>query len=136
MLDAAECIAQTSGVTPEAAGYLAQVQARANTTGQSVSDITTQLQSLQKEDFIEACWTERLREFPLEFKMWDDCLRTGKFPVISETVKGSVTYVDLVGATNAAGAIVKSSDLLWPVSLNEMQRNKKLTQNDGYASKE
>ncbi len=136
LLDAAECIAQTSGVTPEAAGYLAQVQARANTTGQSVADITTQLQSLQKEDFIEACWTERLREFPLEFKMWDDCLRTGKFPVISETVKGSVTYVDLVGATNAAGAAVKSSDLLWPVSLNEMQRNKKLTQNDGYASKE
>ncbi len=77
--------------------------------------------------------TERLREFPLEFKIWDDCLRTGKFPVISSTEKGKVTYVDLVGAKNASGATFKSSDLLWPISLNEMQRNPSLTQNEGYA---
>ncbi|MFC2759156.1 RagB/SusD family nutrient uptake outer membrane protein [Hallella multisaccharivorax] len=133
LLDAAEAIAQSSGVTAEAAGYLAQVQSRA--LGESEATLTSRLQSLPKEKFIETCWTERLREFPLEFKIWDDCVRTGKFPVISNTMhSGEVTYVDLVGATNGSGAKFKQSDLLWPISLNEIQRNPKLTQNDGYAS--
>lgn len=135
LLDAAESIAQSQGVTAEAAGYLAQVQARANMDGKTASDIAADLQRLGKQAFIEACWTERLREFPLEFKIWDDCLRTGKFPVISTTNKGQVTYVDLVGAQNASGATFKSSDLLWPISLNEIQRNPSLTQNEGYATK-
>ena len=133
LLDAAESIAQSQGVTAEAAGYLAQVKARANMEGKTVAAITADLQKLGKQAFIEECWTERLREFPLEFKIWDDCLRTGKFPVISSTEKGKVTYVDLVGAKNASGATFKSSDLLWPISLNEMQRNPSLTQNEGYA---
>ena len=133
LLDAAESIAQSQGVTAEAAVYLAQVKARANMEGKTVAAITADLQKLGKQAFIEECWTERLREFPLEFKIWDDCLRTGKFPVISSTEKGKVTYVDLVGAKNASGATFKSSDLLWPISLNEMQRNPSLTQNEGYA---
>ena len=82
LLDAAESIAQSQGVTAEAAGYLAQVKARANMEGKTVAAITADLQKLGKQAFIEECWTERLREFPLEFKIWDDCLRTGKFPVI------------------------------------------------------
>jgi len=132
LLDAAEAIAQSTGVNAEAAGYLAQVQSRA--LGQSVETLTAELQKLSKEKFIEACWTERLREFPLEFKIWDDCVRTGKFPVISNTLhSGEVTYVNLVGATNGSGATFKQSDLLWPISLNEIQRNPKLTQNEGYA---
>lgn len=132
LLDAAECIAQTTGPTAEAASYLAQIQARANTEGKTADEIAATLQQLTKEKFIETCWTERLREFPLEFKIWDDCLRTKKFPVISETIKGEVTYVDLVGATNGSGAKFTESDLLWPISLNEIQRNPKLTQNPGY----
>ena len=132
LLDGAEAIAQSQGVTAEAAGYLAQVKARANMEGKSASAIAADLQKLGKQAFIEECWNERLREFPLEFKIWDDCLRTKKFPVISKTVKGQVQYVDLVGAQNASGATFKQSDLLWPISLNEMQRNPSLTQNDGY----
>jgi hypothetical protein len=135
LLDGAEAIAQSSGVNAEAAGYLAQVQARANMAGKTVAELTTSLQTLSKDEFIQACWVERLREFPLEFKIWDDCVRTGKFPVISETEKGKVDFVDLIGAKNAAGATFKASDLLWPISLNEMQRNPNLTQNDGYATK-
>ena len=134
LLDAAEAIAQTDGVTSEAAGYLAQIKARANMEGKTVSEITSELLTMGKEDFIEECWTERIREFPLEFKIWDDCLRTLKYPVISTTEKGSVTYVDLVGAENASGATFKSSDLLWPISINELQRNPNLTQNDGYST--
>lgn len=135
LLDAAESLVQSGGtVTPEAAGYLAMVQARA--LGKTQAALTTELSALSKEAFIEACWTERLREFPLEYKLWDDCLRTKKFPDISATELGKVTYVDLVGATNGSGAVIKASDLLWPLSLNEMQRNPQLRpQNDGYASK-
>ena len=83
--------------------------------------------------YIEECWKERLREFPLEMKMWDDCLRTNKFPVISTTNKSQVTFVDLVGATNGSGATFKATDLVWPIPVEEIQRNPNLTQNEGYS---
>nr|WP_317046049.1 RagB/SusD family nutrient uptake outer membrane protein [Parabacteroides distasonis] len=70
LLDAAESIAQSTGVTAEAAGYLAQVKARANMEGKTAAEIASSLQSMGKQAFIEECWTERLRELPLEFKMW------------------------------------------------------------------
>lgn len=133
LLNGAEAIAQSSGVTVEAAGYLAQVQARSNMEGKTVAQLTSELQSLSKEAFIQACQTERLREFPLEYKMWDDCVRTKKFPVISKTEKGKVQYVDLVGATNGSGATFKATDLVWPISVNEIQRNPSLEQNEGYS---
>ncbi len=133
-LDYAESIAQTEGVTGEAAQYLAAVQARANTEGKTASQIASELAALSTNNFIETCWTERLREFPLEYKIWDDCVRTMKFPVISETESGVVTYVDLIGAENAAGATFKETDLVFPISLNELQRNPNLTQNDGYST--
>lgn len=132
LLDAAEAIAQSAGVNAEAAKYLAMVQERAY-PGSTLAELTAKVQALSKQEFIEACWTERLREFPLEFKIWDDCVRTGMFPVISKTTPGKVEYVKLVGATNASGAQIKASDLLWPISLNEIQRNPELKQNEGYA---
>jgi excinuclease ABC subunit A len=91
--------------------------------------------SAWKQAFIEACWTERLREMPLEMKMWDLCVRTGKFPNISETVKGQVTYETLIGAKNGSGATFQATDLYWPIPIDEIQRNPELTQNDGYAAK-
>lgn len=133
LLSAAECIAQSEGVTAEAAGYLAQVKARANMEGKTASAIAADLQKLGKETFVEECWTERLREMPFDMKHWSDCLRTMKFPVISSTTKGQVTYVDLVGAQNGAGATFKATDLYWPIPVEEIQRNPNLTQNDGYS---
>lgn len=132
LLAGAESIAQSEGVTSEAVGYLAQVQVRSNMEGKSVEEISAVLKKLSTQAFIEVCWTERLREFPLEYKIWDDCVRTGMFPVISETEKGKVNYVKLLGAQNAAGATFKESDLFWPISVNEMQRNPNLVQNMGY----
>ncbi|PPL02435.1 RagB/SusD family nutrient uptake outer membrane protein [Parapedobacter indicus] len=132
LLIAAESIARSSGVNADAAGYLAQVKARADINGKTAADYTAELQSLPEDDFVEAVWTERLRELPLEFKMWDDCLRTGMFPVISASVKGQVDYQPLVGTQNGSGATFKETDLLWPISLDELQRNPKLTQNEGY----
>ena len=67
-----------------------------------------------------------------DFKIWDDCVRTQKFPVISKTTKGEVEFVNLVGAQNASGYTIKDSDMLWPISPDEIQRNPSLTQNDGY----
>jgi len=131
LLIAAESIARSSGVT-DAAEYLAQIKARADINGKTVAAYTTELQSLPVEQFVQEVWTERLRELPLEFKMWDDCLRTGMFPVISESVKGQVNFVPLVGAQNGSGATFKETDLRWPISLDELQRNPKLTQNSGY----
>ena len=135
LLSAAEAIAQSSGVNAEAAGYLAQVKARANMEGKDASTIASELQRLGKQAFIEECWKERLREFPLEMKIWDDCVRTGKFPVISATNKGEVQFVDLIGATNGSGATFKATDLYWPIPVNEIQRNPNLTQNEGYSAK-
>lgn len=132
LLSGAECIAQSEGVTAEAANYLAQVKARANMDGKSASEIATGLQRLGKQAFIEECWKERLREFPLEMKIWDDCLRTGKFPQISTSTPGQVTFVDLVGASNGSGATFKATDLVWPIPVEEIQRNPNLTQNEGY----
>ncbi|MEN5194040.1 RagB/SusD family nutrient uptake outer membrane protein [Sphingobacterium faecium] len=132
LLIAAEAIAKSGSVTAEAAGYLAQVKARANTENKTVADFTSELQGLSVDNFVKECWIERLREFPLEFKMWDDIVRTKMFPVISTTVPGKIDFVPLIGAKNASGAIFKESDLLWPISPDEIQRNNKLTQNEGY----
>ncbi|WPL50673.1 RagB/SusD family nutrient uptake outer membrane protein [Sphingobacterium bambusae] len=131
LLIAAEVKARATGVAT-AAGHLAEVRARASTTGETVAQITAQLQGLSVDQFVQEVWKERLRELPLEFKMWDDCLRTGMFPNISATVKGQVTFQTLVGASNGSGAIFKPTDLVYPISMDELQRNPKLTQNEGY----
>ena len=130
LLLAAEAIAQ-SGTVAEAAPYLAKVQARAY-MNETEATLTAKLAAMSKEAFVEECWKERLRELPFDFKIWDDCVRTKKFPVISKTTVGDVKFVDLVGAQNASNATIKESDLLWPISPDELQRNPNLTQNPGY----
>ena len=54
--------------------------------------------------------------------------------MISTTNKGQVTFVDLVGATNGSGATFKATDLVWPIPVEEIQRNPNLTQNEGYSA--
>ncbi len=135
LLSAAECIAQTSGVTSDAANYLAEVKERADMNGRSASEIAAELQGYGKQAFIEECWKERLREMPLEMKLWDLCVRINKFPDISSTNQGQVTFVDLIGAKNGSGATFKDTDLYWPIPVNEIQRNPNLTQNTGYSEK-
>lgn len=136
LLNGAESLAKSeNNVSDEAAGYLAQIKARADINGKTEADYKSELKSLSVDEFVEECWTERLRELPLEFKMWDDILRTQKYPSISETQKGEVDYQPLIGASNASGAKFTESDLLWPISLDELQRNNELTQNPGYPDK-
>ena len=53
LLDAAESIAQSTGVTADAARYLAEIKARANMDGKTVDEIAADLQTLGKQAFIE-----------------------------------------------------------------------------------
>lgn len=131
LLIAAEAIAQTDGVTAQAVGYLADVRARAYTT-MTRQEIVTSLTGLSKENFINEVWKERLREFPLENKVWNDIQRTRMYPVTSSTNKGEITFVNVIGAKNPWGATFAEKHLLWPISANERQRNPELTQNLGY----
>lgn len=134
LLVASEAIAQSSGVTSEAAGYLAQIKARASLTGKTAAEYETELMALSKDDFIKEVWAEKIRELSLEFKLWDDILRTRQYPQFSAGDKGSVSFVNVIGASNNWGKSFTEKDLLWPLSANELQRNPELTQNPGYGA--
>lgn len=131
LLIAAEAIAQSEGVTAEAVGYLADVRARAYTT-KTRTEIGSGLSGLSKDAFVQEVWAERIREFCLEMKIWDDIQRTRKYPVTSAENKGVITFVDVIGAQNPWGATFQEKHLLWPITEQELQRNPSLTQNPGY----
>lgn len=131
LLIAAETVAESENVAA-AANYLAQVKARSSMTDKSVQAYEAELNQLTKENFIKEVWAERLREFPLEFKIWDDVIRTRQYPTFDAANKGTVTFVNVVGASNNWGKTFQEKDLLWPLSKNELQRNPSLTQNPGY----
>lgn len=120
LLIAAEAIAQTEGVTSQAIEYVAKIRSRAYPKIDE-SEITSQLAGLTKEQFIEEVWKERLREFPLEMKLWSDIQRTRKYPI---PVKGGgVSFIDVQGAMNPWGAVYGLKSLLLPVSENIKSNN-------------
>ncbi len=128
LLIAAEAIAQTSGVTTEAVGYLADVRSRASMT-MTRDAIVTQLSTLSPDVFVQEVWKERLRELPLLFKIWPDVQRTRLFPV--STGPGKVNFVDVVGHTSPLNATFQDIHLLLPIAVSERQRNPEITGN-GY----
>lgn len=113
LLIAAEAISMTEGVTPEAAGYLADVRARAypNIARESV---LAEVIALSPEKFVEEVWVERLREFPFEMKIWPDIQRTLKYPKPVSGGKGDVMFIDVVGASNPSGVSFEQKHLLLP----------------------
>lgn len=118
-LIAAEAIAQTDGVTEEAAGYLAEIKARAS-LNQTKEEIVTELLALSTEDFITEVWTEKIRELIFENKIWNDITRTRMYPT---TVAGNFTFVPVVGATNPWGKTFTEKSLVLPYPDAEVQRN-------------
>src|SRR5690606_28327962 len=58
LLIAAEAIAESEGVTAEAAGYLAQIKACADINVKSAAAYTSELQGLSVDAFVEEVWTE------------------------------------------------------------------------------
>jgi hypothetical protein len=131
LLIAAEGLARVGGSDGEARGYLNQVRTRAG-----LADETT----ATGDDLVKIILTERLHEFPLEFKVWDDIRRTRLYPEADGANSGTLKWTALSSATiqnkpegsNKVGAIPEWA-LLWPLPLTEMQSNPSLTpQNPGW----
>ena len=128
-LIAAEAIAKTEGVTSEAAGYLAKIKARASMS-KSENDILSELINLSVDDFVSEVWKERIREFILENKIWNDITRTRKYPSVDND--DNFTFIDFIGAPNPWGKSFAEKNLLLPIPDDEIQRNPELKQNTGY----
>jgi len=127
-LIAAEAVAQTTGVNAESAGYLAAIKARAS-LNKDAAEITTELLSLSKDDFIKEVWKEKIKELVFENKIWNDITRTRMYPTVTNSV---FTFVPLIGAQNPWGKTFAEKNLLLPLPNDEIQRNPKLVQNTGY----
>lgn len=130
LLIAAEAYART-GNEPKAKLYLNQVRKRAGLADETATG----------DALIQTILTERLHEFPVEFKVWDDIRRTHLYPVADVKYSGKLKWVDIatapiqnkpVGFTKV-GAIPEYV-LLWPIPQDEMQRNPALDghQNPGW----
>ncbi|WEK34160.1 MAG: RagB/SusD family nutrient uptake outer membrane protein [Candidatus Pseudobacter hemicellulosilyticus] len=129
LLIAAEGLART-GQEGDARTYLNQVRKRAGLADEAAAG----------DALIKAILTERLHEFPLEFKIWDDIRRTKLYPEADGAQSGTLKWVALTTATiqnkpdgaTKVGAIPEFA-LLWPIPLREMQANKALkNQNPGW----
>jgi len=129
LLIAAEGLART-GQEAEARGYLNQVRKRAGLSDETAGGNT----------LIHAILTERLHEFPLEFKIWDDIRRTRLYPEEDGAQSGTLKWVALASAriqnkpegSVKVGALPEHA-LLWPIPLREMQANPALqNQNQGW----
>lgn len=131
LLIAAEAIAQSEGVTPEAIDYLAQVRARAYWK-QTAAQVEESLAGLSVQQFVAEVWKERLRELLFEFHSWSDIQRTRQFPVA--TANGQLNFVSVIGHQNSFGATYAERHLLFPLPDDEMQRNPSLEQNPGYTN--
>lgn len=122
-LIAAEALVQSGGaVTDEAAGYLAEIKARAS-LNQTKDQIKAGLLTLNKDAFIREVWAEKIRELIFENKIWNDITRTRMYPTV---VGGTFTFVPLIGATNPWGKTFAEKDLVLPYPNDEVQRNPNL----------
>jgi hypothetical protein len=125
LLIAAEGLARVGGSDGEARGYLNQVRTRAGLAGETVAT---------GDALVKIILTERLHEFPLEFKVWDDIRRTRWYPEADGMNTGTLKWTPLASATiqnkpegiTKVGAIPEWA-LLWPLPLTEMQSNPSLT---------
>jgi hypothetical protein len=121
---AAESIARTEGVTQEAAGYLASIQARASIS-RSFNQIRTDLMSLTVDEFVQEVWREKIREMIFECKIWNDITRTRMYPATGEGIK--LSFVPLIGATNPFGGTYTADKIYMPICSQELQRNPELS---------
>lgn len=98
LLIAAEAIALTEGVTPEAINYLMQVRTRS--VSEEKNDLYKMLSMLSVEKFIQEIWLERFRELPFEMKQLSDILRTDHYPIYKDS---TILFVPLKEATSSYG---------------------------------
>lgn len=134
LLIAAEGLARTGNESNAEGGalyYLNQVRRRAGLPDETATG----------DALIQSILTERLHEFPLEFKVWDDIRRTRLYPEADGMNSGKLKWTPLENAaiqnkpdgSTKVGAL-PDYVLLWPIPLDEMQRNPALEghQNPGW----
>lgn len=128
LLIAAEGYART-GNDAKALEYLNMVRRRAGLSNETATG----------DELIQSILTERLHEFPLEFKVWDDIRRTHLYPESNGVHSGKLNWVPLSEANiqnrpvgNVKKGAIPEWLLLWPIPQEEMQRNPALTQNPNW----
>ena len=109
LLMAAEAIARTEGVTPEAVGFLSQVRMRSTTESQAELDKTLSILTVDK--LVEEIWLERLRELPYEMKQLSDILRTDHYPVCKDSI---LQFVPLQEAVTQQGKLLDKQSFFLP----------------------
>jgi len=134
LLIAAEGLARTNHEDNAVGGakfYLNQVRKRAGLGNETATG----------DALIQSILTERLHEFPLEFKIWDDIRRTRLYPEADGSHSGKLKWVSLETAkiqNKPDGSIkvgaIPAYALLWPIPLSEIQANPALDghQNPGW----
>lgn len=131
-LIAAEALLKQASPNPaKAKEYLDVVRKRAFT----VDGVTSPNYSLPATITIDDVLTERLHEFPLELKVWDDIRRNRLYP--QAQADKSLKWVDIATANTynkRDGKTFKDNlhMLLWPIPQGAMERNPSLSQNPGY----
>jgi hypothetical protein len=130
LIAAEALLKQASPNAPKAKGYLEEVRKRAFT----VNGVLSPGYSVPATITIDDILTERLHEFPLEFKVWDDIRRTRLYPQVNS---GSVTWQSIATASTYGKSGGKSFGnnqhmLIWPIPQKAIDRNPALQQNPGY----
>lgn len=98
-----------------AAALVNQIRSRVNLPNTAASDKASMKLAIEKE---------RRLELAFEGHRWYDLKRTGRALEVLNNVKGP--------NGSSLGYVVTESKLLWPIPQAEMDKNTKLTQNEGY----
>jgi hypothetical protein len=131
LIAAEALLKQSSPNQSKARGYLETVRKRAFT----VNGVLSSSYSLPATITIDDVLTERLHEFPLELKVWDDIRRNRLYPQLQSD--NTLKWVDISTAdtyNKRDGKTFKNNQhmLIWPISQNAIERNPSLSQNPGY----
>jgi len=119
---AAECMAN-SGPTTEAYEALNKVRRRGYGVDITTPNVDVDYSALSQDEFMDAVWTERAREFIMEGKRWYDMKRMSEAKAIA-----------LINAANKQENFT-TDDWLYPIPQSEIDNNDGLTnadQNPGY----
>lgn len=122
---------QSSPNAAKAKEYLEVVRKRAYT----VNGVLSPDYSVPATITIDDVLTERLHEFPLELKVWDDIRRNRLYPQLQSD--NTLKWVDIATAdtyNKRDGKSFKANQhmLIWPLTQTVLERNPALSQNPGY----
>ena len=132
LLIAAEALLkQSSPNAGKAKDYLEIVRKRAFTVDGKLAAGYSMPATITIDDVL----TERLHEFPLELKVWDDIRRNRLYPQLQ--ADNTLKWVDISTATTYNKRDGKSFKdnmhmLIWPIPQAALERNPSLSQNPGY----